>query len=186
MASVLRSFRSHKNGFMILSLSLAAFLHGAPLMQAQAQAGRVGHVTGLTVPRFVSLKANRARLRAGPGVHYPIIWEYLAPDIPLEITAEYGNWRKVRDWTSAEGWMYHTLLSGRRTAIVSPWGKSLIALRSAATNKSDAVANLEPGVFVSVKSCNGNWCNIVIDAPKLGGYVEQVGLWGVYPGEVFR
>ncbi|KQW25473.1 hypothetical protein ASC71_21365 [Rhizobium sp. Root1240] len=186
MASVLRSFRSHKNGFMILSLSLAAFLHGAPLMQAQAQAGRVGHVTGLTVPRFVSLKANRARLRAGPGVHYPIIWEYLAHDIPLEITAEYGNWRKVRDWTSAEGWMYHTLLSGRRTAIVSPWGKSLIALRSAATNKSDAVANLEPGVFVSVKSCNGNWCNIVIDAPKLGGYVEQVGLWGVYPGEVFR
>ena len=37
----------------------------------------------------------------------------------MEITAELDNWRRIRDWEGAEGWVYHSLLSGRRTAVVS-------------------------------------------------------------------
>ena len=43
--------------------------------------------------------------------------------LPVEITAEFENWRRIRDWEGAEGWVYHSLLSGRRTALVSPQSK---------------------------------------------------------------
>jgi SH3-like domain-containing protein len=39
--------------------------------------------------------------------------------LPVEITAEFENWRRVRDSEGAEGWVYHSLLSGRRTAVIT-------------------------------------------------------------------
>jgi hypothetical protein len=35
-----------------------------------------GRVTGFPIPRFVSLDATQARLRAGPGTQYRIKWLY--------------------------------------------------------------------------------------------------------------
>lgn len=154
--------------------------------QASAQIGQVGQVTELALPRFVSLKASRARLRSGPGTQYPIKWVYVAPNIPLEIVAEYDGWRKVRDWTSAQGWMHHALLSGRRTAIVSPWRDGLTYLREAASPDADVLANVEDGVLVDIGSCNGVWCNVVIDRLRLEGFIKQAVLWGVYPDETYR
>lgn len=40
--------------------------------------------------------------------------------MPVEITAEFENWRRIRDWEGAEGWVYHSLLSGKRMAMVVP------------------------------------------------------------------
>ena len=42
---------------------------------------------------------------------------------PVEITAEFDTWRKIRDSEGSEGWVLHSLLSGRRTALVAPWKK---------------------------------------------------------------
>ena len=172
--------------FLMLSFLLAGALPDLPVVEAQAQAGRVGRVTGLDLPRFVSLKASKARLRVGPGVQYPVKWEYLAPDIPLEVIAEFGNWRMVRDWTGAEGWMYHTLLTGRRTAVVSPWRSGVTSLRRFPSGHAPISASLESGVFVEVEDCNGTWCQVQINGAELEGYIQQIALWGVYPGEVVR
>ena len=46
-------------------------------------------------------------------------WVYTRSGLPVEITAEFENWRRVRDSEGAEGWVYHSLLSGRRTAVVT-------------------------------------------------------------------
>ena len=43
-------------------------------------------------------------------------WVYTRAGMPVEITAEFENWRRIRDWEGAEGWVYHSLLSGKRTA----------------------------------------------------------------------
>ncbi len=43
-------------------------------------------------------------------------WVYTRAGLPVEITAEFENWRRIRDSEGAEGWVYHSLLSGRRTA----------------------------------------------------------------------
>ena len=90
-----------------------------------AQAGSdtaltTGSVSGLPVPRFVSLKSDRVNVRAGPTKDQDVRWVYTRAGMPVEITAEFENWRRIRDWEGAEGWVYHSLLSGKRSAVVVP------------------------------------------------------------------
>ena len=82
-------------------------------------AGRsVGSVTGLPLPRYASLKTDRVNLREGPSKDHATKWVFQRAGLPVEITAEFDIWRKVRDSEGAEGWVLHSLLSGRRTALV--------------------------------------------------------------------
>lgn len=151
-----------------------------------AQDVGVGQATGLELPRYVSLRASRARLRAGPGTQYPVNWVYVRPGIPLEIIAEYGNWRMVRDWTSAKGWMYRSLLSGRRTAVVAPWQKDPVPLKRRPSDKAPPIAMLTPGVIGSLEQCDGRWCRVSVRDGAWRGYVPQEKLWGAYPGELLE
>ena len=74
--------------------------------------------SGLPVPRYVSLKSDHVNVRAGPTKDNDVAWIYTRSGLPVEITAEFENWRRVRDSEGAEGWVYHSLLSGRRTGLV--------------------------------------------------------------------
>ena len=92
---------------------------------ARAEAGektaaepRIGRSTGLPLPRFASIKADPARLRRGPGVDYPILWELTRRGLPVRIVGEYGHWRRVELHDGSKGWMHRVLLSGRRTALL--------------------------------------------------------------------
>jgi SH3-like domain-containing protein len=144
----------------------------------------VGSATGLPVPRFVSLKSDRVTVRAGPTKDQDVRWVFTRSALPVEVTAEFENWRRIRDREGAEGWVYHSLLSGRRTALVEPRTKSLdelLPLHNGASEASPVIARLQPGVMGSVKRCNGNWCRIV--GAAFDGWIEQDRLWGVYPDE---
>ena len=59
----------------------------------------------LPLPRFVSLKSSEVNLRTGPGTRYPIEWVYQRRALPVEITAEFDNWRRVRDSEGVVGWI---------------------------------------------------------------------------------
>lgn len=147
-----------------------------------ALAEQKGSASGLPLPRYVSLKSDRVNLREGPSKDHRTTWVYQRAGLPVEITAEFEIWRKVRDSEGAEGWVLHSLLSGRRTALVAPWKKgSYTILYSKATNKSAPVAKLQANVIGSVRSCDGVWCRITGEG--FDGYIEQSGLWGVYPNE---
>ena len=50
--------------------------------------------TGLPLPRYASLRANKVHLRTGPGIRYPVDWIFVSRGMPIEITAEFENWRK--------------------------------------------------------------------------------------------
>jgi SH3-like domain-containing protein len=143
-----------------------------------------GSASGLAVPRFVSLKADRVNVRRGPTKDNDVTWVYTRAGLPVEITAEYENWRRIRDWEGAEGWVYHSLLSGRRTALVTPKVKTaneLIPIYEKADVHSDLAARLQPGVLGTVKRCVSAWCRIAGDG--YDGWIEQERLWGVYPNE---
>ena len=75
--------------------------------------------SGLPVPRYVSLKSDHVNVRAGPTKDNDVAWIYTRSGLTVEITAEFENWRRVRDSEGSEGWVYHSLLSGRRTAVVT-------------------------------------------------------------------
>ncbi len=171
---------------------LAAALAAASLSAAPAAAqttdpavtGSVGP-SGLPLPRFVSLKSAKVNLRIGPGLNYRVDWMYLKAGLPMEIIQEYDNWRKVRDADGTEGWVNQSLLSGKRTAIVTPWqrGKDArLALRREARDDSALVAEVEPGVIGTIRACNGNWCEMDF-AGGTRGWISQSQVWGAYPSE---
>jgi SH3-like domain-containing protein len=159
---------------------------GASLMPVPAKAaGEVaGTVTGLPVPRYVSLKNDRVNLREGPSKEHRTTWVFQRAGLPVEITAEFETWRRIRDAEGAEGWVLHSLLSGRRTALVVPWSKNkdeTIALVERADDRAAPLARLNPNVLTNVKSCAGSWCRVTIG--DFDGFIKQDRLWGVYPNE---
>jgi SH3-like domain-containing protein len=147
-----------------------------------AHAGNDNVTSGLPVPRFVSLKADRVNVRGGPDKDHEVSWVYTRAGLPVEITAEFENWRRIRDSDGSEGWVYHSLLSGKRTAVVRLKVKSDLApLRAKDDPTSGVVAKLQSGVVATVKHCTGTWCRISGDG--FDGWIEQTRLWGVYPNE---
>ena len=141
-----------------------------------------GSVTGLPVPRFVSLKADRINVRSGPSRDQDVQWVYTRAGMPVEITAEFENWRRIRDWQGAEGWVYHSLLSGKRTAVVVPALKTdLVPLYASPDAKSAVVARLQAGVLGRLESCTGTWCEF--SGKGFDGWILQIRLWGAYPNE---
>jgi SH3-like domain-containing protein len=144
--------------------------------------GATGSVSGLPIPRFVSLKSDRVNARSGPNKDQEVRWVYTHVGMPVEITAEFENWRRIRDWEGAEGWVYHTLLSGKRMGVVVPKSKEeLVPLHENANVESAVTARLQSGVLGALKSCDGRWCQF--SGKGFEGYIQQERLWGAYPNE---
>ena len=138
--------------------------------------------SGLPIPRYVSLKSDHVNVRAGPTKDNDVAWVYTRSGLPVEITAEFENWRRVRDSEGAEGWVYHSLLSGRRTAVVTMKHKDdLATLYDRADPSSAVAARLQAGVLAQVKHCGSGWCHI--SGNGFDGWIEQQRLWGVYSDE---
>jgi SH3-like domain-containing protein len=152
------------------------------LAASTALAGTDATATGLPVPRFVSLKADRVNVHGGPDKDHDVVWIYTRVGLPVEITAEFENWRRIRDSEGAEGWVYHSLLSGKRTATVQLKSKTDVApIYAKPDAKSGVTAQLQFGVLGTVKHCTGAWCEISCDG--FDGWIQQNELWGVYPNE---
>jgi SH3-like domain-containing protein len=169
----------------VFRAAFAALLAAFAILCAGATgraASDVGATSGLPVPRFVSLKPDRVNVRGGPTKDNDVAWVYTRSGLPVEITAESENWRRIRDWEGAEGWVYHSLLSSRRTGVVMPKTKEeLVPLHAGADPESALVARLQAGVLGTVKRCSGQWCEI--SGPGFEGWIAQERLWGVYPNE---
>lgn len=175
-------------GLALIFLSSAALAGAMPIkpVAATATAWNKGRETGLPIPRYVSLRAHKARMRVGPSTIYATKWIYMKPGLPLEIIDEYGHWRQVRDDTGVTGWMHSALLSGTRTAVIAPWLTKNAMLRADPNPAAGAIAELQPRVLVSLQSCTGTWCRVSVREHSARGYVRQDKLWGAYPGEMLQ
>jgi SH3-like domain-containing protein len=149
------------------------------LVSGAAQAEERGKVTNLPIPRYVSLKADEGNVRRGPSLSHRIDWVFRRRDMPLEITDEYGHWRRVRDRDGQGGWIHYSLLSGVRTVIVE---EDMAALLSKPDPTSTVSARAEAGVIAELDECLPDWCRISADGYR--GWIEKTALWGVDPAEV--
>lgn len=140
-----------------------------------------GPVTGLPLPRFVSLKASEANVRRGPSLTHRIDWVFKRRDMPLRITAEFGHWRRVEDRDGAGGWVHYTLLSGVRTVIVE---REMLDLHARPDPDTMVLARLEAGVVARLAECGSDWCAISVDGHD--GWAPKAALWGVEPGELVK
>ena len=163
-----------------------ALLFAVGAARAEGELG-LGSKSGLPVPRFVSLKPDRVNVRSGPTRDHEITWVYTRSALPVEITAESENWRRVRDWEGAEGWVYHSMLSGRRTGVVkTKEANGVVPLLAKGDTSAEVVAQLQSGVLGWIKQCQNGWCRFVgqgVAGQSFDGYIAQERLWGVYPNE---
>jgi SH3-like domain-containing protein len=167
-----------------LAALFAGLVTGSPALSPARAAGEAaaGSASGLPVPRYVSLKSDRVNVRTGPTKDHEVAWVFTKPGLPVEITAEFETWRRIRDAEGSEGWVYHSLLSGRRTAVVTARDKDqLIPVSDGPKAESEVTAQLQPGVVTQVKRCDGKWCKV--NGNRFEGWVPQERLWGVYPNE---
>lgn len=165
------TFSRFKSCILGMALGMATTLHAA----AQDR----GPVTNLPLPRFVSMKASEANVRRGPSLTHRIDWIFKVEDVPLEIVAEHGHWRRVRDRDGAGGWIHYSLLSGVRTALVE---EDMLTLLTQPHADARAVAQLEMGVVARVDECAVDWCRLSVAGYR--GWAPKAHLWGVTPSEV--
>lgn len=152
-----------------------------PRLAAPAQDPNVGAVTNLPLPRYVSLKTNEGNARRGPGLTHRIDWVFTKAGMPLKITAEFENWRRVEDVDGLGGWIHYSLLSGVRTAIVKG---DLVDFHTMARPDSAIAFRAEAGVVLRILSCEADWCRVQTEGER--GWVPVAALWGVDPGEVIE
>ncbi len=144
-------------------------------------AEEIDNTSHLPIPRFASLRANEVNMRTGPGMRYPIEWVYKRKGLPVEITAEYDIWRRVRDPEGTEGWINKAELTGRRGAIITGAGCELL---ENSDDRSGGRARLEPGAVGQIVFCTKDWCKVKFDGIK--GYLKKTAFWGAYPDETFK
>jgi SH3-like domain-containing protein len=165
-----------------VSVVLSIVMLTAAAHAVAAQGPSEGSASRLPVPRFASLKADKVNMHVGPAKNFEIKWRYQRAGLPVEITGEYENWRRIRDSDGTEGWVYHSLLSGRRTGVVTLRGKDdLFPLRAKPAADSNIIAELQCGVLGTVKRCTNGWCRF--SGEGFDGWMPQEKLWGVYPNE---
>lgn len=172
--------------FLVLIL-MSGILAITPFFASNSQAQTAGATgslgqSGLLIPRFVSLKSNRVNVRGGPSQDHSIAWVFLQQGLPVEIVAEFENWRQVRDSDGEEGWIFHSLLSARRTILVAPWSEDeFLILRDRPDESGTPVVKLSPGILCDLDRCVDGWCQISIR--QYEGWIKQELLFGTYPDE---
>jgi len=166
-----------KTRFRFFAPSTGLFMAALVLLCAITPADLRGQET-LPIPRFVSLRASEVNLRTGPGVRYPVEWIYVRKGVPVEVIAEFENWRKVRDWRGTLGWVHRSMLSGNRTLVITGERRTL---RTDPSLQADVVSLVDPGVFGLLKKCEEDWCLVEIGSES--GWLRRFEFWGVYPQE---
>ena len=141
------------------------FLFCTLIFANQVMAGEVSY--------FASLKANDTNLRMGPGRNYPIDWIFKKKGMPVEVVAEFDNWRKIRDVEGSEGWVHQSMLSSKKTAVVMVESKTL---HKKPYETSRIVAKFSPNVICQIDKCENGWCKI--EARGYEGWATETNLWG--------
>jgi SH3-like domain-containing protein len=158
----------------LAGLLFAGSLPASPLPAAAAD-------KALPIPRFAALRSEPVNVRTGPGERYPIDWIFNRKDLPVEIVAEFENWRKIRDVEGAEGWVHQRMLVGKRSILVRDKIRELHRKPQA---EAEIVARLEPNVVAKLVECQGPWCRV--EAQGIAGWLRRGEFWGVYPNEAVQ
>ena len=144
--------------------------------------GKTGSVTGLDIPRFVSLKSDDANIRVGPSVNYPIKLKYVFQNLPLEIIDEFDVWRKSRDHEGNIGWVHKSLIKGDRFILVNYNTNKDVKLYNIPNGK--IIGIIKKNNILDLNLCILNWCKVTQN--KFSGWLLKKNIWGVYDTEIYN
>lgn len=140
-----------------------------------------GSVTGLPLPRFVSLRSDEVNVRAGPGFQYPVNWVYQRKGLPVEIIEEFNVWRQILAPDGGTGWVHEATIRARRGFYVTSPKAPMLASPNPDAN---VVSYLTQGVSGVLLRCTAtsDYCKIEVDQHT--GYLNIDQFWGAFPHEV--
>jgi SH3-like domain-containing protein len=130
-------------------------------------------------PYWVSIQANDALMRTGPGQNYPAVWRYVRRGLPMRVVQTQPNWRRLQDPEGATGWMLGRLLSEVRTGLVI--GTEARPMHVEPNEGARIRYRAEPGVVGRIESCANGWCEF--DVAGRRGFIREDQLWGVDANE---
>lgn len=139
---------------------------------ADGVAPRLSDFSGLTVPRYASLRFDTVNGRSGPSLDYPVKWTYERAGLPVVVIRESNEWRKIRDPMGDEVWVNASQLAEQRTAITTHTGTML----QTPAPEARPAARFNPGTVVSLGECGTVWCPVTAQGQK--GWIVREHLWG--------
>ncbi len=160
-----------------IAVAALLFLPRAALAEASAN----------PLPRFVSLRSDEVNLRTGPGMRYPIEWVLTKREMPVEVIAEHETWRKIRDAQGSEGWVHQTMLTGKRTVLVTGQGGIKASLLvQAPQDGAPTIAKVEPGVVGRLLQCprGKDYCKVELEGVQ--GWLKRGNFYGLKANEVIE
>lgn len=126
------------------------------------------------VSKYASLVSNEVNMRTGPGYRYPIEWIYQREGLPVEVIDSFEHWRQIRDIEGTVGWVHKTLLSSKKTAMVTLHHAKLY---EASGSKAKAIALIEKGTIGYIDRCRVYRCYMTFG--EFEGWVGRSALYGV-------
>lgn len=134
------------------------------------------------VPYWASIASGEAMSRKGPAKTYPGVWLYKRRDLPVRVLKRHEHWRLIEDPDGERGWMLHSLLSERRTALIKPGEPRPIHAEPSETSALRYRA--QPGVVGRIEKCGSGWCRIKVGNRQ--GFVRVRDIWGVAAAETIN
>ncbi len=178
MTSKTRPRRTAHRSLICAALAVAL---ASPIATSAETETSIGPITKLPLPRYVSLRSGEINVRRGPGLDYRKDWVFRRAGLPVQVVDEYGDWRRIVDQDSAGGWVYHALITGRRTALVTA---DRVTLLQDPDDAADPVAEAEQGVVARLIECTPAWCEIEREGHR--GWVRKATIWGVDSDETIE
>lgn len=148
-------------------LSSCLFIGALALSQAAGAQQR-------ELPHWGSLAAEEVNMRVGPSERYRIDWVYHRQGMPVKVLRIQQGWWLVEEIDGTRGWVYSSLMSRQRTAIVT--GDGLAAIREVPQAGGRLLWQAEAGVIGKLGECESGWCQFDVDGHA--GWVEADRLWG--------
>jgi hypothetical protein len=113
------------------------------------------------------------------GANAPKVLRYVSQR-PEKAYPQFDTWRRVRTVDGTLGWMNASMLSDKRTVLITGKGRVKI---TADAQGGKMVALADPGAIANLRSCTREACRI--KGEQVDGWVSKSRIWGVGDNEIF-
>ncbi|MBU0730714.1 MAG: SH3 domain-containing protein [Proteobacteria bacterium] len=121
---------------------------------------------------YVSVKKDGIRIRSAPNTDAEILWEVFE-DFPLEIINKDGEWIQTVDFEGDKGWIFNSLTSDKKTAIIKV---KTANMRIGPGTAYEVMASVKYGVVFNVIDKEGPWIKVSHEDGTVG-WVHNSLIW---------
>ena len=121
---------------------------------------------------YASVKKDGVNIRSGPDTSSKVIWQVFE-SFPLEVLKREKGWAYVVDFEGDKGWIYETLISSKKTAIVNV---DVCNMRSGPSTDDPVIATVKKGVVFKVLEVKGDWVQVRYK-DEITGWMHDSLLW---------